>query len=234
MRRLGLPPDELARLAAEPERLDGLTLRAVLSHLACANEPEHPQNAEQLASFRAALAQLPPAPASLAASSGIFLDPAYHGDFARPGAALYGLNPLSDRLNPMTQVVKLKGKILQIRAVDRNQTVGYGAAHRMARSGRIATIAVGYADGWFRSSGHRGTVGCAGQRAPVIGRISMDLLTIDVTGIDPALIRPGDFVDLIDEDCPPDAVAAAAGTIGYEVLTALGHRHHRLYRDGAA
>lgn len=232
MSRLGLPPAELARLAAAPEQLAELSLRAVLSHLACAEDAAHPLNAAQLAAFRAARAALPPAPASLAASSGIFLGPDYHFDFVRPGVALYGVNPTPAPANPMRPVVRLKGRILQVRDVDSGATVGYGAAHRMARAGRVATIAVGYADGWLRSLSHRGSAGIAGQRAPVIGRISMDLLTLDVTGIDPALVRPGDFVDLIDDEHGVDAVAAAAGTIGYEILTALGRRYHRVYRGG--
>jgi alanine racemase len=230
MARLGLAPAELARLAEEPERLEGLALTAVLSHLASAGDRESPQNPAQRDLFRAALAALPRARASLAASSGIFLGPEYHFDLVRPGAALYGVNPLAETPNPMAQVVRLKGRILQVRDVDRGQTVGYGAAHRMARPGRIATIAAGYADGWLRSSSHRGSAGISGRRAPVIGRISMDLVTLDVTGIDPALTQPGGFVDLIDEQHDIDAVAAAAGTIGYEVLTALGRRHHRIYR----
>jgi alanine racemase len=233
MARLGLPPDERARLAESPELLSGIPLAAVLSHLACADDPPHPLNALQLAAFRRAIARLPPAPASLAASSGIFLGRDYHFDIARPGAALYGVNPRPGDPNPMAQVVRLKGRILQVRDVDRGATVGYGAAQRMERPGRIATVAVGYADGWLRSSGHHGSVGIAGQRAAVIGRISMDLLTVDVTGIDPALAHPGAFVDLIDEQHDIDAVAVAAGTIGYEILTALGRRHHRIYRSGA-
>jgi alanine racemase len=232
MARLGLPPDEVAQLAAEPERLRGVTLRAILSHLACADEPSHPLNAEQLAAFRAALAHLPRAPASLAASSGIFLDRAYHFQIARPGVALYGANPTPGHPNPMAQVVGLKGRILQVRDIDRGRSVGYGAAHRMERPGRVATVAVGYADGWLRSSSHRGSAGIAGRRVPVIGRISMDLLTLDVTGIDPAVTKPGALVELIDEHHDVDAVAAAAGTIAYEVLTALGRRHYRVYRDG--
>lgn len=234
MARLGLPPGETAQLAAEPERLAGVTLRAILSHLACADEPSHPFNAEQLAAFRAALAHLPRAPASLAASSGVFFGPDYHFQIARPGLALYGANPTPGRLNPMVQVVALKGRILQVRDIDRGRSVGYGAAHRMERPGRVATVAVGYADGWLRSLSHRGSAGLAGQRVPVIGRISMDLLTLDVTGIDPALARPGAFVELIGGACGIDAVAAAAGTIAYEILTALGRRHYRVYRDGTA
>ncbi|HZB90820.1 MAG TPA: alanine racemase [Stellaceae bacterium] len=230
MARLGLAPADLAELRRSPERLDGLTLCAVLSHLACAETADHPLNRAQLEAFRAALAQLPPAPASLAAGSGVFLGPEYHFDFARPGAALYGVNPLAGRPNPMAQVVRLKGRILQVRDVDSGMTVGYGAAHRMERPGRIATVAVGYADGWLRSASHRGSAGIAGRRIPLVGRISMDLMTFDVTGIDPALTQPGSFVDLIDDSYDIDAAAAAAGTIGYEILTALGRRYHRVYR----
>jgi alanine racemase len=233
MGRLGLAPAETARLVAEPSRLAGLTLRAVISHLACAEEAANALNAEQLARFRAPLAHLPGAPASLAASSGIFLGGDYHFDLVRPGAALYGVNPTPSAPNPMSQVVRLKGKILQTREIDEGMTVGYGATHRMRRPGRVATVAVGYADGWLRSSSQRGSATLAGQPVPVIGRISMDLLTLDVTEVDPALARPGSFVDLIDENHDVDAVAAAAGTIGYEILTALGRRHHRVYRGGA-
>jgi alanine racemase len=233
MNRLGLPRDEIERLAAEPERLDGVTLAAIISHLACADEPDHPLNEAQRQAFATALARLPAAPASLAGSSGIFLGPAFHFDFARPGAALYGVNPRPGTPNPMRQVVQLKGRILQVRDVDRAEGVGYGAAHRMSRPSRVATIAVGYADGWLRSSSHRGSVGIAGQRAPVIGRISMDLMTIDVTGIDTAHARPGALVDLLDPGYGVDDAAAAAGTIGYEILTAIGRRALRLYREPA-
>ncbi|HZT52615.1 MAG TPA: alanine racemase [Stellaceae bacterium] len=232
MARLGLPRGELARLAAEPDRLAGVTLAGILSHLACASDAEDPMNAAQRDAFRAALGRLPPAPASLAASSGIFLGPDYHFDFARPGAALYGVNPVPGHPNPMRQVVHLKGRILQVREIDRAEPVGYGAAHRMRRAGRIATVAVGYADGWFRSASHRGSVAIAGHRVPVVGRISMDLMTLDVTDVDAALARPGAFVDLLDASYGVDAAAAAAGTIGYEILTAIGRRALRVHRGG--
>lgn len=232
MSRLGLPPGELAILAQDPARLQGIALAAVMSHLACADTPRHSSNARQLTAFAAARTALPPAPASFAASSGIFLGPRYHFDIARPGAALYGVNPQPRRHNPMAQVVHLKGRILQVRDVDRGDSVGYGAAHRVDRPGRVATVAVGYADGWLRAASRRGTVGIAGQRAPVIGRISMDLMTLDVTGIDPQAAVPGAFVDLLDDEHGIDAQAKAAGTIGYEILTALGRRYARLYRGG--
>lgn len=231
--RLGLPAKEIRLLAAEPSLLAGFKLLLILSHLACAGEPAHPMNLEQLDAFRAALRLLPRAPASLAASSGIFLGADFHFDMVRAGAAIYGVNPLPGRPNVMKQVLHLKAKILQVRDVDSGETVGYGAAHRMERAGRIAIVALGYADGWLRSSSHRGIARIGGKPAPVIGRISMDLLTIDVTGIDPQVVRPGAYADLLDERYGVDDAAFAAHTIGYEILTALGRRCLRLYHGQA-
>lgn len=230
--RLGLSRTETQVLLGEPDRLAGVALRAILSHLVVAEDPKHGKNAEQRRLFLAARRKLPPAPASLAASSGIFLGADFHFDMVRAGAALYGINPLTDQLNPMSQVVHLKGKIIQVHDVDRGETVGYGAEHRMDRGGRIATVAVGYADGWFRSSKGRAMASLAGRQVPVVGRISMDLMTLDVTGLDPSLVRVGGFADLIDAKNPVDIVGTRAGTIGYEVLTALGRRYHRIYQGG--
>ncbi len=227
--RLGLSRAETQVLIGEPERLAGVALRAIISHLVIAEDPKHGKNAEQRRLFLAARRKLPPAPASLSASSGIFLGPDFHFDMVRAGAALYGINPLTDQLNPMSQVIHIKGKILQVRDVDRGETVGYGAEHRMDRGGRIATVAVGYADGWFRSSKNRAMASIAGRQVPVVGRISMDVMTVDVTTLDPGLVQVGAFVDLIDAKNPVDVVGARAGTIGYEVLTALGRRYHRVY-----
>ncbi len=232
MSRLGLPADELAVLAADHGRLAGIDLRILVSHLACADEPGHPLNAEQLAAFEDARARLPGAPASLANSSGIFLGAAYHFDLARPGAALYGINPTPGKPNPMRQVVRLQGKILQVREIDAPRTVGYGATHRAAGPTRIATVAAGYADGYLRSLSNSGCTWLGDQRIPVVGRVSMDLITLDVTGVPEQQARPGTFVDLMGANLSTDAVAAAAGTIGYEILTSLGRRYHRVYRGG--
>ena len=230
--RLGLSRTETQVLMGEPDRLAGVALRAIISHLVVAEDPKHGKNAEQRRLFLAARRKLPPTPASLSASSGIFLGPDFHFDMVRAGAALYGINPLTDQLNPMSQAVHLKGKIVQVRDVDRGETVGYGAEHRMDRGGRIATVAVGYADGWFRSSQNRAMAGIAGRQVPIVGRISMDLITLDVTGLDPALVQVGGFADLIDAKNTADIVGTRAGTIGYEVLTALGRRYHRVYHGG--
>lgn len=234
MNRLGLDAGAVAALATDPARLGGLRIALVMSHMACADEPDHGKNAEQLSAFRALQARLPAAPRSLAASSTLFLGGDYHFDLVRPGAALYGLNPQPDRPNPLAPVVRLSARILQVRDVDTPMTVGYGATHRFTAKGRIATVAAGYADGLFRSLGNRGFGFIEGVRVPVVGRISMDLTTFDVSALAPEVARPGALVELIGPGHDADALAAEAGTIGYEVLTSLGARYLRSYCGGAA
>jgi alanine racemase len=232
MNRLGLPYSEVTTLIAEPERLRGLEPLLLVSHLACADQPDHEANSRQLAWFRNWRRQLPEMPASLANSSGVFLGADYHFDMVRPGAALYGVNPLSTHLNPMVQVVLLEGKILQVREVDRGTTVGYGSTHRIESAGvRLATVAIGYAEGYLRSASGRGVAFLGDQRITVVGRVSMDLITIDVSGISPEKARPGAWVELIGPHLDVDTVAERAGTIGYEILTSLGGRHRRRYLE---
>jgi alanine racemase len=230
MARLGLTMREFDRLADELQEHSAICWRGLISHLACADEPEHPLNETQLVCFATARRRLAHMPASLAASSGIFLGRQFHFDFARPGAALYGVNPQPGMANPMRQIARLKGRIVQIREVDRGQTVGYGATHVMNAPGRLATVAVGYADGWLRSFSPCGSGRLGGTRVPVLGRVSMDLVAFDVSAVDPAFARPGDFIELLGDEQGVDAAAADAGTIGYEILTALGARYHRVYR----
>jgi alanine racemase len=227
MSRLGLSAEEAGRLAAEPERLAGLKIHYWMSHLACADEPSHPLNREQLLRLKAVTARLPQAPVSFANSSGIFLGPEYQLDQSRPGCALYGINPVPGQPNPMRQVARLNAKVLQIRTIDHPQTVGYGATHRAARPTRVATIAAGYADGWLRSLSNRGFAVVSGAKVPFIGRVSMDLITIDATFLPD--LKPGDPVELMGDQLTADHVADLAGTIGYEVLTRLGTRFHRRY-----
>jgi alanine racemase len=229
MSRLGLTAREFAGLADDLPRL-GIGWRAVMSHLACADIPDHSLNETQRARFTDAARRLAGVPASLAASSGIFLGPGYRFDLVRPGAALYGVNPQPGRTNPLRQVVRLSAKILQVREIDRGESVGYGAAHSMDTAGRVATVAVGYADGWLRSLSHRGCGFLAGKRVPLLGRVSMDLVSFDVSAVDPALAQPGATIELLGEHYRVDDAAADAGTIGYEILTALGPRYHRIYR----
>ncbi|TDQ78486.1 alanine racemase [Dongia mobilis] len=239
LNRLGLTLGECRALAADPRRIGAGNIGLVLSHLACADDPEHPMNRRQLAALRELLAalKLPPVQGrkplvSLAASSGIFLGPDYHFDLVRPGASLYGINPLLGAPNPLRPALRLQAKILQLRDVDLDMTVGYGASHQVRGPTRIATLGVGYADGIFRSLGNRGWVVVAGQRAPIVGRISMDLMTIDVGHLPPEAATPGTLVDLIGPQQSIDQLAADAGTIGYEVLTNLGARFQRRYSGG--
>ncbi len=227
MSRLGLGPAEASRLEAEPERVADLALDYVMSHLVVSEDADQPINAAQLAEFRARRAAWPLVRASLVNSSGIFLGPEYRFDLVRAGAALYGVNPLARRPNPQVGVVRLEAKILQIRAVDPPRSVGYGATFRVTRPTRIATVALGYADGFLRSLSNRGHAYCGDIRVPIVGRVSMDLLTLDVTPAPAA--RPGDWVELIGPHLPVDEVADAAGTNAYEVLVRLGPRPERVY-----
>jgi alanine racemase len=225
MSRLGLTPDE----CAAAKNLKNYNINLVMSHLACAEESSHPKNAEQLALFNVLRRNLPAKQASLAASSGIFLDADFHFDLCRAGVSLYGVNPTPKSTNLMAQVVRLQAKILQIRSVDTPQTVGYGATHQATKPTKIATLAIGYADGYMRSLGNSGIGFIGDHEVPVVGRISMDLTTVDVTEVPDALLSTGALVDLIGQNNPVDDVARQAGTIGYEILTSLGNRFERRY-----
>jgi alanine racemase len=231
MARLGLDAVEQARLVADHTLLAGLDLLYIMTHLACADEPDHPLNAEQATRFDRACAALPRLPRSFANSSGLFLGADYASDLARPGCALYGINPTPGLPNPLRQVLRLEAPVLQIREIPAGASVGYGASFMAARPSRIATIAVGYADGYLRSLSGQGGAAYRGLMLPLVGRVSMDLITLDVTDV-PGLV-PGDAVTLIGGAAPsPDDLAARAGTIGYEILTSLGARYRRAYGAG--
>jgi alanine racemase len=232
MSRLGLDAREQAALAQDRSRLGGIALRYVMTHLACADEPEHGLNARQAARFAEAASRIAPGvPRSFANSSGIFLGEAFRSDLARPGCALYGINPTPGSPNPMRQVARVEAEVLQIREIGAGDTVGYGASWRATEPRRIATVAAGYADGYLRSLSGRSLGLLHGRTAPLIGRVSMDLTTFDVTDIPEA--RPGDRLTLIGGDGnTPDDIASRCGTIGYEVLTSLGRRYARVYEGG--
>jgi len=227
MARLGLTAAETERLADDPAPLRGLRLRYVMTHLACADLPGDPTSAAQAARFATLRARLPAAPASLANSAGVFLGPGFASDLARPGCAIYGLNPTPGRPNPMRPVVRLSVPVLQVREVPAGTPVGYGGTWTAPRPSRIATVAAGYADGYLRSLSGRGAGRHAGRDVPLVGRVSMDLTTFDVT--DHPSIRQGTMIDLLDGSLTPDDAAGRAGTIGYEVLTALGARYRRVH-----
>jgi alanine racemase len=234
MNRLGVSLEEAVALAPRVHTPNhGISL--LLSHLATAEIPDHPLTVNQLKTFRELRPLYNGVPASLANSSGIFLGDVAHFDLARPGAALYGVNPTPGRPNPMRSVVGLTGRILQIRTVAREQTIGYGATWTARRNSRIAVVALGYADGLLRAGGASderagGAAIIAGKKCPIVGRISMDLLAVDITDLADGAVRRGDFATLIGDELSIDDVAAAAGTIGYEILTRLGPRCHVTYR----
>ena len=238
MNRLGLSPADAQSLAPRIQA-GGHGITLVMSHLACAENPKHPLNAKQVATFREVAHLFAGVPASLANSSGIFLGSHFQFDVLRPGAALYGVNPTPGSDNPMRPVVDLKARIVQIRTVERGDGVGYSATWTARRPTRIAVIAAGYADGYFRAAGSSdGTRGAevtvAGQRCPVAGRISMDLLAVDITDVPAKDVRRGHMVTLIGDGITVGELAHHFGTIAYEVLTSLGRRYLRVYKGGAA
>jgi alanine racemase len=226
MSRLGLSASEASALAATPERLDGIDLRLVLSHLACADEPHHPANEAQADAFAVLTDLFPNVPKSLDNSAGALL-PRGHFDLVRAGIGLYGGAPHIDTVNPMQPVVSLDARIIQTRHVASGVGVGYGLSFVATRARRIATIGVGYADGWPRNLGNRGHAFIDGIRIPIVGRISMDTMTLDVTDVPEAHTRPGAEVELLGPHQSIDDVAREAGTIGYEILTRLGRRYAR-------
>jgi alanine racemase len=233
MNRLGFDPQEAIALSSriQSER-HGIAL--LMSHLACADVPEHLLNDRQIRLFRDVRSYFRGIPASLANSSGIFLDDSTHCDLTRPGIALYGANPTPYRASPMRPVVELRARIVQIRTVPRGETIGYGAAWTAPRASRIAIVCAGYGDGYARvcgatDGGDGADVLVAGQRCPVVGRVSMDLMAVDLTDLTDRAAHRGDFVTLIGGDIAIDEVAAVAGLIPYEVLTGLGRRHARHY-----
>ena len=234
--RLGMPDYEVDKLAAEPSLLESFDLTLVMSHLACADVPDSPVNALQRERFETLRAKLPPAPASLANSGGLFLGPAYHFDLVRPGIALYGGRAHEGKPNPMQTVVRLAAKILQVRDLTPGDAIGYGATFRVSRPSRIATIAVGYADGFLRAlsvaTGEAGPVGFIGDYpVPIVGRVSMDFITVDVTDVPPELTRRGAWVEVMGDRVTVDDLTDRAGTIGYELLSRLGPRVYRVYEQ---
>jgi alanine racemase len=217
MNRLGMEPAEWAALR-DIALAQGPTL--IMSHLACADDPEDPMNAAQLSAFREMTAGLQ-VPLSLAATGGILLGPDYHFDLCRPGVGLYGGLPFADA----RPVVRLDVPVIQVRDVAPAETVGYGATFQARRPTRVATLAAGYADGVIRAMGGKAQVMHEDRPLPLLGRVSMDLLTVDVTDLE----EVPEHLQLLGQAQGVDDLADAAGTIGYEILTALGARYDRIY-----
>jgi alanine racemase len=234
MNRLGIAVDEAVAIAPRIQSANhGFML--LLSQLACSEVPDHPMNDRQIRMFREIRIMYRGVPSSLANSSGIFLGGTLYCDLVRPGIALYGANPTPGKPNPMRPVVELKARIIQVRSLGKGETVGYDATWSAGRPTRIAVVAVGYGDGIMRAAGASkgkpaGEIVIAGKRCPIVGRVSMDLLTVDVSDLPDGKARRGDFATLIGEGMSVDDLAAAMGTISYETLTSLGRRYHRIYK----
>jgi alanine racemase len=234
MNRLGLSAEERAVLSAEAStRLRDVNVALWMSHLACGDDCTSPMNRQQLVRFRDALAALPQAPASLVASAGALLGKEYAFDLVRAGIGLYGGNPCVGQANPFAIAAVLTGRILQLRRVDTGESVGYGATFRADRASTVATVGLGYADGLMRAIGNRGSGAIAGTRVPVVGRVSMDLVTLDVTDIPSDALKLGADVEFLGDTVSLEEFAAAAGTASYEVLTSLGARMARHYEPAA-
>lgn len=236
MNRLGLSVADAEGIVPRINAGDhGITL--VMSHLVCAENPNHPLNARQVSAFREIAHLFSGVPASLANSSGTFLGPQFQFDLVRPGAALYGVNPTPEADNPMLPVIELKARIVQTRSVERGDSVGYGATWTARRPTKLAIVSAGYADGYFRAAGgvdgtRSAEVIVAGKRCPVAGRISMDLTAIDITDLPDKAARRGHMVTLLGDGITVDELAHHFGTIGYEALTSLGRRYARIYKGG--
>jgi len=229
MNRTGFPAAEAATLAEEPGRFTGLTVDIVMSHLHSADVPGSPYSAEQLECFHDIRASFPMGRASLANSSGIFLGGDYHFDLSRPGIALYGGNPTPNAANPMRGVITLQSRILQVRTIAAGDVVGYGATFRASNIHRVATVPLGYADGYHRMLSNRGLTHIDGIPCPVLGRISMDLISIDVTAVPHDRAHPGAPVEIIGPNQDTEEMAKRTGTNSNEILTSLGNRFHRIY-----
>ena len=231
MSRLGLSPEECSILSREMNEHAGLEFQFVMSHLACADEGGHLMNGEQLAEFERLSGLFPGIRICLANSGGIFLGGDFHHTLARPGIALYGGNPTVGAPNPMEPVVRLDVAVVQTRTVPTGTRIGYGGSHIADREMHLATIAAGYADGLPRALSGTGAVYHAGVRLPIVGRVSMDSIIIDVSALPKDTLTLGSLVEVVGEHQTLEAIAEAAGTISYEILTGLGHRYQRLYRQ---
>ncbi len=225
MNRLGLTPADAQAAIGDPAALRALGVDLVMSHLACADDPAHPMNARQRDAF-AALAARTGLRLSLASTGGVLLGSDYHFDMTRPGIGLYGGDPAGSPPSRFAPVVRIEAPVLQTRRVKAGETVGYSAAYTAPRDMTTATVSLGYADGFLRASGNGGFARIGAQKAPVIGRVSMDLIVLDVTGLEEQLSQ-GAPVEFLGADL--DAVAVAGGSMGYELLTRLGARFDRIY-----
>ncbi|MFT4122059.1 alanine racemase [Bradyrhizobium sp.] len=233
MSRLGIPLEERARVADLLKTARSIDVQFIMSHLASADEAQDEQNEDQLSEMRRIAGEFPGLAVCFANSGGIFLGEAYHGALVRPGIALYGGAPTANAPNPMEPTVSLDVAVVQTRTVPSGTKVGYGGTHVATDETRLATISAGYADGLLRSLSSRGAVYCDGVRLPIVGRVSMDSITIDISSLPEGRLELGSLVEVLGPHQTIDDLARDAGTISYEILTGLGDRFERRYRGAA-
>ncbi|RCL02257.1 MAG: alanine racemase [Candidatus Tokpelaia sp. JSC189] len=229
MCRLGLDIKEIKQLVADPEIFNLADIYYILSHLACSDDSANNMNYTQLITLKKLLKKLPTAHVSFANSAAVYLGKDYRFDLVRPGIALYGIDPHGQTPSRLQPVVQLKARVIQTRSVPAGLKIGYGGTFLTKYPTQIATLAVGYADGWHRSLGNRGAAYFAGRRLPIIGRISMDSMMLDITTLGRKGPQRGDLVELIGPNQMLEDIARDADTIPYEILTSFGHRYERRY-----
>lgn len=230
LHRLGFDDAEVEKLIESPTSMEGLDIRVIMSHLACSDDPLQEKNRIQRARFEKHIKRLPKTEYSIANSSGIYLGSDYHYDILRPGAALYGVNPTPDDENPIRQVITLQAPVLQTRHIKSGESIGYGITYTANAPHRIATLAIGYADGILRCSGNVAHAYFEQYTLPIIGRVSMDLIMVDITETPEGLIHTDSLITFVDANHTVGELARASDTIGYEILTRLGRRYTREYR----
>lgn len=229
MNRLGLDQDDLKKLIQTPDIFKTADILYIMSHLASGDEAETLSNKQQLNALNNALKKLPKCKIAFANSGGIFLDQDYNFDLARPGIALYGIQPHGSKPNIIKPVLQLSARVIQTRNVKKGLAIGYSGSFITKRDSHITTIAIGYADGWHRYLGNKGSVYFHGRKIPIIGRISMDSITLDITDLEGLILKRGDLVELIGSHQTLEDVARDADTIPYEILTSLSNRCERIY-----
>jgi alanine racemase len=229
MARLGMTHVTALHLFEKRELTKGLEIKFLMSHLSSPDDPSNLVNSRQLKRVKVIRKYALNIPFSLVSSSGIFLSEDYFFDLARPGMALYGLNPTPYTVNPMQNAVELTSKIIQIRNIYTRSSVGYGATYYAKKKQVLAVIAIGYSDGFFRSLSNKGECYIDGHIVPVVGRVSMDLVTLDVTNVPEYKLSPGVYVEVFGKNIPVESVAAKAGTSSYEILTSTRSNYQRVY-----
>jgi alanine racemase len=229
MHRSGFDQSDVTKLLESFHLIDSLEVTCVMSHLVSSHAANDPLNNQQKNLFDQFRQHFPHVKASLADTGGIYLDPSFHYDIVRPGKGLFGLFSPPSSATPLIPCLKVLGRILQIRSAHKGDSVGYGATHILDRDSKLATLGVGFADGYDRRLSNQAFVEIQDFQAPVVGRISMDYTVVDVTDVPESLCYVGGWVELVNETITLDTLAHLTGTISREFSTGFGKRFHRIY-----